>query len=155
MAQIVQNPLVCFHYSCLLCCCNYRSTFPECSTPNHQPAPRRSLNSTSRMAPQRAAPSTAPWQKQSPTAEPACFGTESSSYWEPGFQDCRSYALHREFLAFTPQSELTFVLLNQLRQRLSYGEGQKSPDVNKSEEVQESKMQEPAQLQPFEILHSH
>lgn len=82
---------VSFRHTCVLCSTG-RSTCPECSTPNPQPAPLRGHTSTCPMAPRKAAPSTAPWSR---TADSGRFDTGSMCSWEVASPNCWSPALHK------------------------------------------------------------
>lgn len=66
-------------------CSTDRSTCPECSTPNPQPAPRRGQTLTSPTAPRRPAQPTAPWIR---TADSGRFLSESMSSWEVACPNC-------------------------------------------------------------------
>lgn len=75
---------VSFRHTRVLCSTG-RSTCPECSTPNPQPAPLRGHTFTCPTVPRKAAPSTAPWSR---TADSGRLDTGSMCSWEVASPNC-------------------------------------------------------------------
>lgn len=88
-------------------CSTYRSTCPECSTPNPQPARLRGQTFTSPTAPRRAAQSTAPpWSR---TADSGRFHYGSMCSWKVASPNCwleTEAALSRENLQMLKRTKV-------------------------------------------------